>query len=54
MLEPLLEDRDVTLSVNGRPPLVLGDVDRLQQVVLELLYNASRIVGRRRTASVAL
>lgn len=45
MLEPLLEDRDVTLSVNGRPPLVLGDVDRLQQVVLNLVDNASRIVG---------
>ena len=33
MLEPLLEDREVTLTVNGRAPLVLGDVDRLQQVV---------------------
>jgi two-component system OmpR family sensor kinase len=45
MLEPLLEDRDVTLTVNGRAPLVLGDVDRLQQVVLNLVDNASRIVG---------
>lgn len=45
MLEPLLEDRGVTLTVNGRAPLVLGDVDRLQQVVLNLVDNSSRIVG---------
>jgi two-component system, OmpR family, sensor kinase len=46
MLEPLLEDREVTLTVNGRVPLVLGDIDRLQQVVLNLIDNASRIVGQ--------
>jgi len=45
MLEPLLEDRDVSLTVNGRAPMVLGDVDRLQQVVTNLVDNSSRIVG---------
>jgi len=45
MLEPLMEDRGVTLEVHGVSPLVLGDVDRLQQVVANLMDNASRIVG---------
>lgn len=45
MLEPLIEDRGVTLEVSGSAPLVLGDVDRLQQVVANLVDNASRMVG---------
>jgi two-component system OmpR family sensor kinase len=45
MLEPLMEDRGVELAVTGDAPAVLGDVDRLQQVVANLVENASRFVG---------
>lgn len=45
MLEPLMEDRGVELVLTGRAPLVLGDRDRLQQVIANLIDNASRIVG---------
>jgi len=45
MLEPLIEDRGVALTVRGEAPKVLGDVDRLQQVVANLVDNASRMVG---------
>ncbi len=45
MLEPLVEHRDVTLTVTGSAPPVLGDLDRIQQVVANLVDNATRIVG---------
>ncbi|MDR1422700.1 MAG: HAMP domain-containing histidine kinase [Coriobacteriales bacterium] len=45
MLEPLLEERIVRLTVSGEAPDVLGDSDRLQQVVQNLVENASRFVG---------
>ena len=54
MLEPLIEDRGVTLTVAGEAPKVLGDVDRLQQVVANLVDNASRIVGPGGHVSVEL
>lgn len=45
MLEPLFEHRGASLTISGTAPLVLGDADRLQQVVANLVDNASRIVG---------
>jgi two-component system OmpR family sensor kinase len=45
MLEPLIEDRGVQLTVSGSAPLVLGELDRLIQVVVNLVDNASRLVG---------
>ena len=45
MLEPLLEDRGVTVEIGGLAPIVLGETDRLQQVVANLVDNASRITG---------
>lgn len=45
MLEPLVEHRGVTLTIAGDAPEVLGDADRLQQVVANLVDNATRIVG---------
>lgn len=45
MLEPLVEHRRVTLEVAGSAPEVLGDVDRIQQVVANLVDNATRMVG---------
>ncbi|MCL2137222.1 MAG: HAMP domain-containing histidine kinase [Coriobacteriia bacterium] len=45
LLEPLFEERIVNVSTSGEAPDVLGDPDRLQQVVVNLLDNASRHVG---------
>ncbi|MDR2108043.1 MAG: HAMP domain-containing histidine kinase [Coriobacteriales bacterium] len=45
LLSPLLDERQVELSVKGEAPDVLGDPDRLQQVVQNLVDNASRFVG---------
>jgi two-component system OmpR family sensor kinase len=54
MLEPLVEDRGVALVVEGSAPVVLGDADRLQQVVANLVDNASRIVGGNGHVTVSL
>jgi two-component system, OmpR family, sensor kinase len=42
-LGPLMEERGVSVAVDGEAPEVLGDVDRIQQVVGNLVDNASRI-----------
>ncbi|MDY0087058.1 MAG: ATP-binding protein [Coriobacteriia bacterium] len=44
-LEPLLGERGSTVVVSGDAPPVLGDPDRLQQVVANLLDNATRVSG---------
>jgi two-component system OmpR family sensor kinase len=45
LLEPLLDERQAHLTISGEAPDVLGDPDRLQQVVQNLIENASRFVG---------
>ena len=53
-LEPLADDRGVRVVVQGDAPAVLGDRDRLQQVVANLADNASRMTPRGGTVTVAL
>lgn len=45
MLDPVFIDREVEFSIQGNAPQVLGDIDRLQQVVANLVDNATRMVG---------
>lgn len=45
-LEHLFEQRNVTVEIRGTAPAVLGDPDRLQQVVANLIDNASRVMTR--------
>lgn len=42
-LEPLLYERGATVEVSGEAPEVLGDPDRIQQVVANLIDNATRV-----------
>ena len=41
MLEPLIEDRGVTRRRQRHRATVLGDLDRLQQVIANLVDNAT-------------
>lgn len=52
--EPLAAERGVSLSVEGEAPLVLGSRDRLQQVVGNLVDNATRHTPAGRHVTVAL
>jgi two-component system OmpR family sensor kinase len=45
-LEPLAAEHAVTVSVEGEAPPVLGDRDRLQQVLANLVDNATRMSPR--------
>lgn len=44
MLSPMLIDRDAHADLTGEAPDVLGDPDRLKQVVSNLVENASRFI----------
>jgi len=44
-LYPLIEMRGVHFEVCGTPAAILGDIDRIQQIVVNLVDNASRVVG---------
>lgn len=44
-LSPLTDARGVEVTIEGEAPTVLGDIDRLQQVVANLVDNASRMTG---------
>lgn len=54
-LAPLMDGRGVMVVVEGDAPTVLGDVDRLQQVIANLVDNASRLTpaGGRVTVRLA-
>lgn len=44
-LAPLLDARGVQFEIMGQCPDILGDVDRMQQVISNLVDNATRMVG---------
>lgn len=45
MLGPLFDARGVDFSIKGTSPDILGDIDRIQQVVANLIDNATRMVS---------
>jgi len=45
-LEKIFEDRNVTFETHGDPEEVLGDIDRIQQVIINLVDNATLAVGQ--------
>ena len=54
VLEPLLEERGVRAGVSGEAPAVLGDRDRIQQVIANLVDNASRVSDPGTAVSIEL
>ncbi|MBN2403954.1 MAG: HAMP domain-containing protein [Coriobacteriia bacterium] len=53
-LEPLTDGRGVSVTIAGEGPTVLGDSDRLQQVVGNLLDNASRMTPKGGAITIVL
>jgi two-component system OmpR family sensor kinase len=54
LLSPLLVERNIELTLGGEAPDVLGDPDRLQQVLSNLIDNASRYADEGGTIHVEL
>lgn len=53
-LKALTDDRGVSVVMSGEAPTVLGDSDRLQQVVANLVDNASRMTPEGGTIEIRL
>ncbi len=53
-LAPLTEARGVLVEIEGSAPPVLGDKDRIQQVLGNLIDNASRMTPEGRTVTVRI
>ncbi|MGB4593302.1 MAG: ATP-binding protein [Coriobacteriia bacterium] len=53
-LAPLMDSRSVRVDIEGDAPTVLGDSDRLQQVIANLVDNASRLTPKGGTVTVRL
>ncbi|MDO8916144.1 MAG: ATP-binding protein [Coriobacteriia bacterium] len=53
-LEPVASERGVTVEVHGEAPAVLGDRDRIQQVVANLVDNATRFTPKGGLVTVTL
>lgn len=45
-MNPIFEENGAELKIEGEAPDVLGNPDRLQQVIYNLVANASRFVGK--------
>jgi len=53
-LEPLFEEREVEVRIVGDAPDILGDPDRIQQIVANLTDNASRVMEPGGTLTIEL
>ncbi|MDA3937394.1 MAG: ATP-binding protein [Actinomycetota bacterium] len=53
-LEPLFEEREIDVQIVGEAPDILGDPDRIQQIVANLTDNASRVMEPGGTLTIEL